>query len=203
MWNQRQLPRPPAGEALVRLGTCDHRLERRTVLWFDLPGRWRWIAIVVPTLNAIARVNLVAHNPLDVVGGAAVGVAIGSAVVLVVAVGAISPRQPGCGSARMSRMLSTGRFRPRSRQPSRPAPSAGSTSLWGSSRRQSSSGSAARPIEGRAGCGACDLLQDSCASSGDRVIRNTGVSGANAVHSCSDASRPSPRWGRPPGATAA
>jgi undecaprenyl-diphosphatase len=52
-----------------------------TVLFVALPGRWRWIAVGVATLNAIARVYLGAHNPLDVVGGAAIGVAIGVAVV--------------------------------------------------------------------------------------------------------------------------
>jgi membrane-associated phospholipid phosphatase len=55
------------------------------VLWFELPGRWRWVPVAVAALNAVARVYLGAHNPLDVVGGAAVGVAIGSIVVIVVA----------------------------------------------------------------------------------------------------------------------
>jgi membrane-associated phospholipid phosphatase len=41
-----------------------------------LPRRWGIVAVVLATLNAIARVYLGAHNPLDVVGGAAVGLAI-------------------------------------------------------------------------------------------------------------------------------
>jgi len=52
-----------------------------TVLFVALPGRWRWVPFVVATLNAIARVYLGAHNPLDVIGGGAIGVAVGVAVV--------------------------------------------------------------------------------------------------------------------------
>jgi undecaprenyl-diphosphatase len=53
-----------------------------TVLWPVLPGRWRWAPVGVAVLNALARVYLGAHNPLDVVGGAAVGVALGALLVL-------------------------------------------------------------------------------------------------------------------------
>jgi membrane-associated phospholipid phosphatase len=41
-----------------------------------LPRRWGILAFVLATLNAVARVYLGAHNPLDVVGGAAIGLAI-------------------------------------------------------------------------------------------------------------------------------
>jgi undecaprenyl-diphosphatase len=41
-----------------------------------LPRRWAIVAFVLATCNGIARVYLGAHNPLDVVGGAAVGLAI-------------------------------------------------------------------------------------------------------------------------------
>src|SRR6266487_5749303 len=41
-----------------------------------LPRRWGIVAFVLATLNAVARVYLGAHNPLDVLGGAATGLAI-------------------------------------------------------------------------------------------------------------------------------
>ena len=56
-----------------------------TLLWPQLPSQWRWIPVVVAGLNAIARVYLGAHNPLDVIGGAAVGVAIGAVLVVALA----------------------------------------------------------------------------------------------------------------------
>jgi membrane-associated phospholipid phosphatase len=48
-----------------------------------LPRRWGVVAFVLATLNAVARVYLGAHNPLDVGGGAAVGLAIAAALDLV------------------------------------------------------------------------------------------------------------------------
>ena len=48
-----------------------------------LPRRWGVVAFVLATLNAVARVYLGAHNPLDVVGGAAVGLAIAAVLDLV------------------------------------------------------------------------------------------------------------------------
>jgi undecaprenyl-diphosphatase len=48
-----------------------------------LPRRWGIVAFVLATLNAVARVYLGAHNPLDVVGGAAVGLALAAALNLV------------------------------------------------------------------------------------------------------------------------
>jgi membrane-associated phospholipid phosphatase len=48
-----------------------------------LPRRWAVVAFVLATLNGVARVYLGAHNPLDVVGGAAVGLAIAAALDLV------------------------------------------------------------------------------------------------------------------------
>jgi undecaprenyl-diphosphatase len=60
------------------------------ILFVALPGRWRWVPFVVAALNAIARVYLGAHNPLDVIGGGAIGLAIG--VVVVAATGLIRSR---------------------------------------------------------------------------------------------------------------
>jgi membrane-associated phospholipid phosphatase len=51
-----------------------------------LPRRWGVVAFVLATLNAVARVYLGAHNPLDVGGGAAVGLAIAAALDLVLEV---------------------------------------------------------------------------------------------------------------------
>ena len=48
-----------------------------------LPRRWAVVAFVLATMNAVARVYLGAHNPLDVVGGAAIGLAIAAALDLV------------------------------------------------------------------------------------------------------------------------
>jgi len=51
-----------------------------TVIWPYLPARWRPVLWVLVALVMIGRVYVGAHNPLDVVCGAALGVAIGLAV---------------------------------------------------------------------------------------------------------------------------
>jgi undecaprenyl-diphosphatase len=55
-----------------------------TLLWPYLPGRWRWLPVGVALANAVARVYLGAHNPLDVVGGAGIGVALGALLTMIV-----------------------------------------------------------------------------------------------------------------------
>jgi undecaprenyl-diphosphatase len=66
-----------SGHAIIAGGVA-------TLVWPYLPGRWRWVPVVIALLNAVARVYLGAHNPLDVVGGAAIGVALGGLLTLVV-----------------------------------------------------------------------------------------------------------------------
>jgi undecaprenyl-diphosphatase len=55
-----------------------------TMAFAYLPGRWRWVPVAIAVANSIARVYLGAHNPLDVVGGGAVGVALGCAMLIAV-----------------------------------------------------------------------------------------------------------------------
>lgn len=51
-----------------------------------LPGRWRIVPWAVVALVCVARVYLGAHNPLDVVGGAGLGLAIAGGVNLALGV---------------------------------------------------------------------------------------------------------------------
>jgi membrane-associated phospholipid phosphatase len=55
--------------------------------WFHTIS-WAVVAFVLATLNAVARVYLGAHNPLDVVGGAAVGLGIAAVLDMVLNVAA-------------------------------------------------------------------------------------------------------------------
>ena len=64
-----------SGHAVIAWGVA-------TLLWPVLPGRWRWLPVAVAALNAVARVYLGAHNPLDVIGGGAIGVALGGLLVV-------------------------------------------------------------------------------------------------------------------------
>jgi undecaprenyl-diphosphatase len=59
-----------SGHAVIAWGVA-------TLVWPYLPGRWKWVPVGVAVLNSVARVYLGAHNPLDVVGGGAIGVIIG------------------------------------------------------------------------------------------------------------------------------
>jgi undecaprenyl-diphosphatase len=63
-----------------------------------LAGWWKALPIGLAIANSTARVYLGAHNPLDVVGGGAIGVAIGSVLNLIVGVPApkvvVAPAEP-------------------------------------------------------------------------------------------------------------
>ncbi|MGY1663436.1 phosphatase PAP2 family protein [Geodermatophilus sp. SYSU D00705] len=69
----------PSGHAVVAAGTV-------VLLAPYLRRRWRALLVVLAVLVCLARVYLGAHAPLDVVGGAALGVAIGGALDLLLGV---------------------------------------------------------------------------------------------------------------------
>jgi undecaprenyl-diphosphatase len=69
----------PSGHAAVSAAIV-------VVLLPYLPSRWRPAAVVLPAVVAFARVYVGAHLPLDVVGGAAIGVAVASLVHLAIGV---------------------------------------------------------------------------------------------------------------------
>ncbi|HEY8094427.1 MAG TPA: phosphatase PAP2 family protein [Acidimicrobiales bacterium] len=68
-----------SGHAVISFGVA-------TLLAPYLTRRWQVVAYGVAMLNITARVYLGAHNPLDVVGGAAAGVAIASVLNLIAGV---------------------------------------------------------------------------------------------------------------------
>ena len=68
-----------SGHAVISFGVA-------TLLCPYLTRRWQIVAYGLAVLNMIARVYLGAHNPLDVVGGAAAGVAIASFLNLIAGV---------------------------------------------------------------------------------------------------------------------
>jgi membrane-associated phospholipid phosphatase len=72
-------PSFPSGHAIVAFGIV-------VLLAPYLRRRWLVVIAVLAVLNAVARVYLGAHAPLDVVGGAAAGVAIGALLNLLVGV---------------------------------------------------------------------------------------------------------------------
>ncbi len=51
-----------------------------------LTRRWQIVIYVVAVVNGVARIYLGAHNPLDIVGGAALGIALAGALNLVIGV---------------------------------------------------------------------------------------------------------------------
>jgi len=74
----------PSGHAIIAFGLA-------TLLAPYLSRRWQVVVWTLAVLNAFARVYLGAHNPLDVVGGAGVGVAIGGLLTFICGVPARTP----------------------------------------------------------------------------------------------------------------
>jgi undecaprenyl-diphosphatase len=64
-----------------------------TALTAVLPGRWRWVPLPLAALVGIARIYFGVHLPLDVLGGAGLGILCGLAASL--AFGAVPPRTDG------------------------------------------------------------------------------------------------------------
>ncbi|MGY1808301.1 phosphatase PAP2 family protein [Blastococcus sp. SYSU D00669] len=78
----------PSGHAVIAFGVV-------VVLLPYLRRRWQLVVLLLAVLNSVARVYLGAHAPLDVLGGAAAGVAVGALLNLVVGVPTPAPRSAG------------------------------------------------------------------------------------------------------------
>ena len=85
---QRSRPGTSVGDAILRgqvsfsglsfvSGHAGIAVACATALSAVLSRRWRYIVWVLVALNGFTRIYVGAHNPLDVVGGAALGLAIG------------------------------------------------------------------------------------------------------------------------------
>jgi membrane-associated phospholipid phosphatase len=79
-------PSFPSGHAIIAFGIV-------VLLAPYLRHRWQLLVVIaLAVLNSVARVYLGAHNPLDVIGGAFAGIAIGALLNLAIGVPAVSPR---------------------------------------------------------------------------------------------------------------
>jgi undecaprenyl-diphosphatase len=88
---------PAAGHGFVA-GHAATAFALATAAFPYLGVRTRWVIVVLAAIVAIARVYVGAHLPLDVIGGTALGVAVGSLVHLLLGAPA-SDRAQAIGSA--------------------------------------------------------------------------------------------------------
>jgi undecaprenyl-diphosphatase len=97
LYVSRQRPGVTEPNAVVRGGTATsgaafvsgHVILVTALAWVIAPylrGGWRLVPWVVVAIICFARIYLGAHNPLDVLGGIALGVTVGAVVNLIVAV---------------------------------------------------------------------------------------------------------------------
>lgn len=93
---ERSRPGTSTGDAILRGSVSAHGLSfvsghaiitaALAMLFMPLlPPKWRFAPWVVVALNAVARIYVGAHNPLDIVGGIGLGVFIGGLANLVFA----------------------------------------------------------------------------------------------------------------------
>jgi membrane-associated phospholipid phosphatase len=81
-------PSFPSGHAVIAFGIV-------VLLLPYLRRRWQVLVVVLAVLNSVARVYLGGHSPLDVIGGAAAGAAVGALLNLVVGVPTGHPSPSG------------------------------------------------------------------------------------------------------------
>ncbi len=116
---QRQRPGTTVPDAILR-GVPHGGLSftsGHAIITFAIAGllvlqrRWGVVAFVLATCNGVAQVYLGAHNPLDVVGGAVIGLAIAAVLDMILDVARDRGRGPRAGrpGAGRSGRLSLGR----------------------------------------------------------------------------------------------
>jgi membrane-associated phospholipid phosphatase len=90
----RDLWREHAGYWGYPSGHTSTAFALATVVAALLPRRWRWAPFAVATVVGLARMHVAVHYPMDLVGGALIGLAAGLAAVALVAPGRAPAREP-------------------------------------------------------------------------------------------------------------